>query len=142
MHLKSIDQRGYSLLLFITLFFTACSKKEQVTFYDKSLKTKKLDCLSFEPTKNSKLEKKLKSLYKFNKSCKNRLTLSYKSKIVCNSPYNAPQKATTNFPSAYINLEVKRGFSMLYSYYIDLTHKPKVEDIEYGFNRLKSDILK
>ncbi len=143
MHLKSIDQIGFKTLIITTLIiFTSCSKKEQVTFYDKSLKSKKLTCLSFNPIKSGKLEKKLSSLYKFDKNCKNILNLSYKSQIVCNSPYNAPQKTTTNFPNAYLNLEVKRGFNLLYSYYIDLTRKPSASDVEDAFNRLKEDILK
>lgn len=144
MRLKSIDQIEYRVLflLLLTLFISGCGKKAQVNFYDKSLKENKLKCLSFMPQNSTKLEQKLKTLYKFNNNCPNRLELSYKSGIVCNSSYNAPQKATTNFPNAYLKLEVKNGFKLQYSYYIDLTSKPTTSDIEEAFSRLKSDILK
>jgi len=133
----------YKTLLIISIFFlSACDKRAQVVMYDKSLKTNKLKCLSFLPVNNTKLEQNLKKMYNFNNNCPNRLELDYKSGIKCNSSYNAPQKATTNFPSAYIKLEVKNGFSLKYSYYKDLTHKPDVSDLKDAFNQLKDDILK
>jgi hypothetical protein len=145
MLLKSIVQREFKFLLFVflTIFsLNGCKSDAQVNFYDKSLKNNKLNCLSFTPQNNTKLEQKLKSLYKFDPNCPNRLELSYKSNIVCNSSYNAPQKATSTFPNAYLKLEVKKGFNLEYSYYIDLTSKPTTSDIEDAFNRLKKDILK
>lgn len=143
MHLKSIAQIEFKFIfsIFIALILSGCKNDAQVNFYDKSLKTDKLKCLSFTPQNNTKLEQKLKELYKFNNNCPNRLELSYKSGIVCNSSFNAPQKATTNFPNSYLKLEVKKGFNLAYSYYIDLNNKPTVSDIEEAFSRLKDDIL-
>jgi len=143
MHLKSIDQIEFKLLLltFIALLLSGCKSDAQVNFYDKSLKENKLKCLSFIPQNNTPLEQKLKSLYKFDNNCPNRLELSYKSGIVCNSSFNAAQKTTTNFPNSYLKLEVKKGFNLAYSYYIDLTDKPTTSDIKDAFSRLKEDIL-
>ena len=143
MLLKSIDHSGFKLLslAFIALILSSCKNDAQVNFYDKSLKNSKLKCLSFNPQNNTTLEQKLKELYKFDNNCPNRLELSYKSGIVCNSSFNAAQKTTTNFPNSYLKLEVKKGFNLAYSYYIDLTQKPTLTDIEDAFNRLKDDIL-
>jgi hypothetical protein len=143
MLLKSIDQIEYKLLLaaLVTLIIAGCGSDAQVNYYDKSLKKSKLKCLSFNPQNNTNLEKYLSGIYKFNSSCKSRLELSYRSKIVCNSSYNAPQKATSSFPNAYIKLEVLKGFNLQYSYYLDLTSKPTTKDIKKAFSRLQSDIL-
>jgi hypothetical protein len=37
-------------------------------------------------------------------------------------------------------MEIRRGFSLQYSYYIDLDHKPGAEDIKKGFERMKGDL--
>ncbi len=124
-----------------SILVIGCEKDAEITFYDKNLKSNKISCLSFIP-KNSPLDKELSKLYNFNQKCPYRLELSYKSNIVCNSPYNAAQKATSEFPNAYITLEVKKGFSLEYSYYKDLTHKPTSNDLKEAFERLKEDILK
>jgi len=124
-----------------SILLIGCDKDAEITFYDKSLKSNKISCLSFIP-KDNPLDKELTKLYNFNQNCPYRLELSYKSNIVCNSPYNAPQKATTEFPNAFITLEVKKGFSLEYSYYKDLTHKPTIDDLKDGFKKLKEDILK
>jgi len=128
-------------LIVCSILLIGCEKKAEITFYDKSLKSNKISCLSFIP-KDTLLDKELSKLYHFNQNCPYRLELSYKSNIVCNSPYNAPQKATSEFPNAFIALEVKKGFSLEYSYYKDLTHKPTIDDLKDGFKRLKKDILK
>jgi len=138
-------QKRLPLKIFVPIVYSvllsSCDKDAQVTFYDKSLKNNKITCLSFIP-KDNPLDKELTKLYNFNQNCPYRLELSYKSNIVCNSPYNAPQKAITEFPNAFITLEVKKGFSLEYSYYKDLTHKPTIDDLKDGFERLKKDILK
>jgi hypothetical protein len=132
-HLKSI-----ALTVFSILSFTACDRDAQVNFYDKSIK--RLPCLSFT-AQDSKLDKELLKLYKFDKECRYKLYLEYKSDIVCNSSFNAPRKSFSNFPTAYIKLEVKDGFRLIYSYYKDLTDRPDRDDLKNGFLRLKSDLL-
>jgi hypothetical protein len=130
------------LILSAILFLTACDKKAQVVMYDKSLKNNKLKCLGLAYYSGSKLEQELKKLYKFSDNCPYKLELSYKAGIVCNSRYNVPQKVTSNFPTAYIKLEVTKGLGLEYSYYKDLTHKPDISDLKDAFNQLKDDILK
>ncbi len=139
MHLKSIVQIVSSLLFAALL--SGCGREAEVNFYDKSLKEQSLECLQFNPKNNSNLEQNLEKLYHFNNRCKYNLELSYKSDIVCTSPYNAALKNTTNFPNAYIKLEVRNGMRLLYSYYKDLSHKPTVDDLKEAFERLKDDIL-
>jgi hypothetical protein len=37
-------------------------------------------------------------------------------------------------------MEIRRGLTLQYSYYIDLDHKPGASDIKRGFNRIKEDL--
>jgi hypothetical protein len=137
MHLKSIAQIAFSLL--IAAFFAGCDDGAYINFYDKN--HTKIDCLSYIPANSNKLDTKLAKLYNFNQNCKYKLQLEYSGGIVCNSSYNAPTKATTNFPNAYIRLEVKDGFKTYYSYYKDLNSNPDTSDLERAFDRLQDDIL-
>ncbi len=113
--------------------------KARITFYDKNIT--KIPCLAYTPSLNSPLHKALKKLYPFNNNCPFRLHLGYKNNIVCNSIYNVPQKTTSNFPRAYIRLDVQKGFKMIYTYYKDLEDKATLKDLKEAFNRLKKDIL-
>jgi uncharacterized lipoprotein NlpE involved in copper resistance len=139
-HLKSIVQSVFSAII-IALLLTACENRAEVNFYDKNLHKTHLKCLKFHPAKEGVLEKELKQLYRFDDSCNNTLELSYKSGIVCNSRFNVAQKSTSSFPTAYLKLEVRNGFKLLYSYYIDLNEKPNKEELKEAFERLKEDIL-
>ena len=128
-------------LLALTFILFGCSNDAKINYYDKSLKNKKLTCISYTPESNSTLDLELSKLYKFSKNCPNKLTLSYKSDIVCHSPYNVSSKVNSNFPSAFITLEVRKGFKIRYSYYKDLTGKATISNLKDSFNRLKDDIL-
>ena len=139
MHLKSIVQNAFNL--FFLLALTGCDNKAEINFYDKNLKQHHLKCLQFNPKNNGKLEQSLINLYPFDPKCKNILELSYKSDIVCKSPYNTSIKNTSAYPNAYIELEVRDGFKLLYSYYKDLYNKPDIDDLKDGFDKLKDDIL-
>jgi hypothetical protein len=137
MLLKSIVQIAFSVA--VASFFSGCDDGAYVNFYDKN--RTKIDCLSYMPATKAKLDAKLAKLYSFDNNCRYKLKLEYSGGIVCNSSYNAPTKATTNFPSAYIRLEVKDGFKTFYSYYKDLTSNPDSDDLESAFERLQDDIL-
>ncbi len=129
-------------LLALTFILSGCNNDDaKINYYDKSLKNKKLKCISYTPESNSILDLELSKLYKFSKNCPNKLTLSYKSNIVCHSPYNVARKVNSNFPSAYITLEVRTGFKLRYSYYRDLTGKATISNLKDAFNKLKEDIL-
>jgi len=68
------------------------------------------------------------------------LQVEHKNGIICNSSYNAPQKALSNFPNSYLKLELHKGLLLLYSYYIDLDHKPDDSDISEAMDRLKREL--
>jgi len=138
-HLKSIVQIVFSGLFF--LFLSACDSDAIININDKNLKSHPLKCLAFIPKNNSELERSLKQLYLFDKRCRYKLELSYKSSILCNSPYNIPLKTTSNFPTAYLELDVRDGMKILYSYYRDLTDKPTVDELKEAFEHLRDDIL-
>ena len=140
MHLKMSVQSVFSLLLSLVLF-NACDDGSQITIYDKNITISKLKCLNYVPASNDKLDLALSKLYKFSSNCPYKLKLSYKSNIKCNSSYNAFEKTTTNFPSGFISLEVRKGFDIKYSYYKDLTSKANINDLKKAFSRLKNDIL-
>ncbi len=128
-------------LLILGLLLTACGEHPIVRFYDKNLTKTTLPCLAlsvFPP--DEKASKTIKSLYKFKKSCPYTLHLSTKEGIICHSFGNAPKKAMSNFPSAYLRLDLNRGTTLLYSYYVDLTHEPNSSDIKDAFERFEDDI--
>ena len=136
-------QRSSKTVCFLSavLLLTACDDKSIVTVYDKSVVQKPISCLRLQIVPDDEeIRKILEGLYSFQKDCKQRLEVSYKSQIVCNSAYNAPQKALSNFPTSYLNMEIRQGFTLQYSYYVDLDHKPDASDIEKGFERIKRDL--
>ena len=134
-------QSVYSLLI-LSVLLAGCNNNSAITrFYDKTLKKEKLACISYTPESNNTLNLELTKLYSFNKNCPNKLTLTYKSNIVCNSPYNKDKKLSGDFPTAYITLEVRSNFKLRYSYYKDLTSSAKISDLKDAFDRLKEDIL-
>ena len=129
----------YLLIVFV-LFLSACDDGATVRHYDKNLQ--KLSCLRlsiFPPDKL--LSETLQSLYSFTPTCIYTLQASRKGGIVCNSNQNAPKKALSNFPSAFVRLDIYEGKKPLYSYYKDLSSPADKSDIRSGFLRLKEDTL-
>jgi len=131
----------YSIIVLALLMLTGCTQKAERTFYDKQITKQPIECMKLAVTPPDKqMEQTMRKLYHFTESCPYTLTLSYKSGIVCNSHYNAQSKALGKMPNSYMNLELRRGFKLLYSYYIDLDHKPGEEEIREGFKTLRSDL--
>ncbi len=123
------------------LLLAGCQKDATVTIYDKQVTRTPINCLALRVVpENKEITQTLRSLYRFDPACKQRLEVSYKSGIVCNSPYNAPQKTLSTFPSSYLNMEIRKGFMLQYSYYVDLDHKPDASDVKEGFERIESDL--
>jgi len=123
------------------LFLYGCQQNAQRTFYDKEIKNRSIECLKLTVTpEDSGIRKELESLYAFSRQCPYTLNVRYKSGIICNSPYNPQKKALGKMPTSYLNLELRKGFKLLYSYYTDLDHKPNSEDIEEGFKTLQNDL--
>jgi hypothetical protein len=124
------------------LFLSACSDRHPyVKLYDRNLTATPPSCLAlrvFPPDPSA--EKTLRGLYPFRANCPYLLKVTTKEGIVCRSNGNAPAKATSNFPSAYLRLELRRGMRLLYSYYIDLTEEPGPSEVEAAFDRLRRDI--
>jgi hypothetical protein len=125
----------------VALMLVGCDDGSIVTVYDKSIKTTPIECLrvSIMP-QDKQIEQSIKSLYSFKDVCNYSLNISYKSSIVCNSPYNAAQKNLSAFPNSYLNMEIRKGMSLEYSYYIDLQHKPNSQDIQKGWQQITKDL--
>jgi len=120
---------------------TACSDNATVIKYDKN--QTQLQCLHlvvFPPDKL--ISETLTKLYDFDANCPYELQVSRKSGIACNSNQNADKKALSNFPSAYIRMDVYKNRKPIYSYYKDLNCKVSKDIIKNAFKRLKSDMLK
>ncbi len=118
-----------------------CGDSAIVKLYDQNLTRHPPRCLAlrvFPPDPTAK--KRLQALYTFSKKCPYTLELSTKAGIHCNSGANAPLKTTSNFPSAYLRLELREGMRLLYSYYIDLTNVPGAGDVERAWKRFSKDI--
>jgi len=131
-----------TILLIVLLLFTACEEKRKpVISVDTNLQLP-LSCLKLSPLEGEEsFELTLKKRYTFKANCPHQLTLSYKKDIVCNSGYNASGQSLGKFPKSFLKLEVRKGFTIEYSYYIDLLDNVESDDVEEGFSRLKQDIL-
>ncbi len=120
-----------------------CSKKsEPLIKKDANLSTP-IMCMSLNELAIEKsFIDKLHTLYTFDKDCDLKLTVKYKKDIVCNSPYNSNGKSVSQFPKSFLKLELRRGFNIVYSYYIDLYNNVDIDDVEDAFKRVEKDLLK
>jgi len=138
---------GYSvkqaiIVCICSLLLTACNDKAIVNVYDKKILKTPLPCLKLTIfPKNKMISQTMESLYPFKNSCPYHLDISHKSGITCNSTQNVQTKCIEGFPSSYLNMEVRKGLSLKYSYYIDLMEDVTKEDVEEGFERLSKDLL-
>ena len=133
-----IEFRSLSrLLLVLPLFLLlGCNEKEYINIKDKNLTKSPLPCLGLAPLNPAWANRELSSLYHFNKSCEYKIAIETKGGIHCNSTFNVPQKVNSNFPSAYLRLELKRGMESPFSYYVDLTSAPTASDIDRAFEAM------
>lgn len=130
-----------TFLFSLLLLFHGCGEDAQVTLYDTTVKAHPPHCLKldiFPP--DPAIEKTARGLYPFADSCPFQLSLSYKNGIRCNSNANAPRKTLSNFPSAYLRLELRKGMKLFYSYYRDLTHPVEADDLKEAFRRFREDV--
>ncbi|WP_456433286.1 hypothetical protein [Nitratifractor sp.] len=118
-----------------------CGEHPYVKLYDPELPKHPPACMTLhmDPA-DPPVEKKLRSLYRFQPDCLYHLEVGTKERIVCHSAYNAPAKATTAFPSSYLRMDLYRGKRIVYSYYIDLTSPADADDAETAFDRLRDDL--
>jgi len=130
------------LLLIVALFFQGCeSQTPLVNVYKQEIVKTPLRCLTLVVVpKDTQIEQTLKEIYPFKRECPYRLEVSFKGGIHCNSTQNATRSALGNFPQSYLRMEIRKGFSLQYSYYIDLTHPIGGADVAKGFERIQEDI--
>jgi len=125
----------------ILLSVVTDEKKAYVNLYDKPLKNQQIPCLSlsiFPP--HASLENALKKRYDFRSDCPWKLDVKTKENIHCNSNQNSDKKALTAFPNSFLRMEIRKGFSLKYSYYVDLTKPADSDDIVEGFDRINDDL--
>jgi len=129
------------IFLAALLLLTACDDKAMVTVYKKKITQTPISCMKLTVfPEDPMITQTLQKRYRFTDSCDLTLEVSYKSGITCNSRFNAATKATTGFPSSYLKMELRRGMTLQYSYYIDLKQKPEQGDVDRGFDRLEEDL--
>ncbi|WP_457602444.1 hypothetical protein [Nitratifractor sp.] len=140
---KPFGRRGahFLSLLGLLLVLTACGRDDTyVKIYDRNLTKTPPKCLRLDPlTTDPAVAEILKKLYPFTPQCPYRLSVTTKERIRCNSNANAAEKTLSNFPSAFVRLELYRGTQLLYSYYRDLTHEADADDLERAFKRFEKD---
>jgi len=129
------------LLLAALLAGSACEKRSYGKVYDRELLSSMPECmkLSLFPPDES-MERELKQLYAFEENCPYRLEVSYKNGIHCNSTQNVERKVNSNFPSAYLRMDLYKGVKLLYSYYRDLDAPPDEDDVADAMTSLKEDL--
>ena len=131
-----------TVLLMTLLLLIACEEiRKPIISIDSNVQLP-LTCLKLNPLESEKkFEDTLKKLYTFKANCPHQLTLSYKKDIVCNSGDNASGQSLGKFPKSFLKLEIRKGFTVEYSYYIDLLNNVDSDDVAEGFAMLKKDIL-
>jgi hypothetical protein len=131
----------YIIALTTLLLLTACDDKAMVNIYKKKIVQTPIECmrLSVFP-EEPMITKMLEERYRFSNECDLTLEVSHKSGIKCNSSFNAARKTLSTFPNSYLKMELRRGMTLQYSYYIDLTKKPSQSDVDSGFDRLEKDL--
>jgi len=128
------------ILLSSLLLFAGCGREPMVKIYPEA-KEANITCLKLHVNpKSRKIEKALNGLYSFDPSCETVLEVKHKENICCNSNQNAFRKAVSDFPRNFLRMEVRRGFSLLYSYYLDLDKEADAEDAVRAFDRAKRDL--
>jgi hypothetical protein len=127
--------------LFVFLFTACDDDSAMVTVYDKEILNTPVSCLKLHVfPQNRMIEETMRHLYPFDSSCPLKLEISYKNGITCNSTFNVQTKSINGFPSSYLNMEIREGFSLKYSYYIDLKEEVGPEDLKKGFERIHDDL--
>lgn len=130
-------------MLILSIFFLlACEKKSDPTVKIDTHLSTPIHCMALNTVGIEKsFVDKMQSLYTFDRHCDLKLTMKYKKDIVCNSPYNPNMKNVSQFPKSFLHFELRKGFSVVYSYYIDLYSNVDEEDIERAFLRLKKELI-
>ncbi|MCF6245649.1 MAG: hypothetical protein L3J43_11525 [Sulfurovum sp.] len=133
----------HRVLWFLLVFLIiGCGKKSEPIIKTDMNMTTPIKCITLNTLSMEKpFVAKLQSLYLFDTRCDVKLYVTYKKDIVCNSPYNAGIKNTSSFPKSFLKLELKKGFKVIYSYYIDLYSNVDIDDIVDAFLSMKKELM-
>ncbi|WP_457597873.1 hypothetical protein [Hydrogenimonas sp.] len=127
-------------LLAAMLVMIGCSERPVTKRYQAASKEPPT-CLRLEVRPFSEpLDTGLRALYPFRSDCPVTLEVRHKENICCNSTQNVQRKTLSEFPRHFLRLEVRRGLTPLYSYYIDLDHPADADDAKRAFARLRRDL--
>ncbi len=130
-----------NVVIVLALFLMGCNKKSEPLIHKDANLSTPIACMSLNEFEIDKsFSEKLHTLYTFDTHCDLKLSMKYKKDIVCNSPYNPNSKNISQFPKSFLNMELRRGLKVMYSYYIDLYSNVDEEDVEDAFKRLKRDL--
>ena len=132
----------YTIPLLFVLILSGCGGKPYITFYDKNISQKHINCLKLEVfPPNEEMDNYIHTLYDdFKDDCEYRLKVSTKDSIHCSSTANVPEKVTSNFPSSYLRLDLYKGIRLVYGYYIDLTSPADKGDVKDAFEQMREDV--
>lgn len=127
------------LLLLVSLFFISCSDDAMVNVFNEKIAKEEISCLRLVVF-DKNVKETLEELYSFDESCDKWLEVSLKSSITCNSNQNVDKKILSNFPSSYLRMQLYKGKTLFFSYYIDLEESVSKEDVKYAFLRLQKEL--
>ena len=124
-------------MLPLVFLLAGCGEKPVTKIYEAAHK-EPITCLRLTVyPADETLQKALKELYPFRDDCPVSLEVRHKENICCNSTQNVQQKSLSNFPRHFLRLELRRGMTPLYSYYIDLDRPADAGDAKEAFEYLQ-----
>ncbi|MDD2448542.1 MAG: hypothetical protein PHS42_04355 [Sulfurimonas sp.] len=132
-------KQSYSFFLLLLLFFQGCSDSAMVNVFDEKIAKEEISCLKLVVF-DKDVKETLQELYSFDESCDVLLEVSLKSSITCNSNQNVDKKILSNFPSSYLRMQLYKGKTLFFSYYIDLKESVSKKDVKNAFLRVQKEL--
>jgi len=132
-------KQSYSFFLLLLLFFQGCSDSAMVNIFDEKIAKEEISCLKLVVF-DKDVKETLQELYSFDESCDVLLEVSLKSSITCNSNQNVDKKILSNFPSSYLRIQLYKGKTLFFSYYIDLKESVSKKDVKNAFLRVQKEL--
>jgi len=110
-----------------------------VNVFDEKIAKEEISCLKLVVF-DKDVKETLQELYSFDESCDVLLEVSLKSSITCNSNQNVDKKILSNFPSSYLRMQLYKGKTLFFSYYIDLKESVSKKDVKNAFLRVQKEL--
>jgi len=123
----------------LLLFLQGCSDDAMVNVFNERIAKEEITCMKLVVF-DEDVKATLQELYNFDESCDVLLEVSLKSSITCNSNQNVDKKILSNFPSSYLRMQLYKGKTLFFSYYIDLEEDVNAKDVENAFLRLQKEL--